>query len=98
MHHGPLNLVLTAVLGTLAWVAALFFHRFWRATHDRFFLLFALAFLALGVNWFGLSVTGIPDEARTSLYLVRLVAYVLIIAAVVDKNRAARRPTPPSRG
>jgi hypothetical protein len=76
-------------------VAGLFFLRFWRQTHDRLFLIFAAAFglLSLGrvaVVLFGHDVS----EARTSLvYLIRLVAFVLIIAAIVDKNRARPGPT-----
>ena len=75
-------------------VVGLFFIRFWRQTHDRLFLIFAAAFwlLALGrvaVTFFGHDV----NEARTSLvYTIRLAAFVLIIVAIVDKNRA--RPAP----
>jgi hypothetical protein len=70
-----------------AGTAALFFLRFWRETRDRFFALFAAAFGALAVNWTGLMIIKPPDEARTYLYLVRLLAFCLIIAAIVDKNR-----------
>ena len=65
---------------------ALFFARFWRETADRFFLLFALAFATFGVNRF-LLVALTDDEAETVVYVVRLLAFLLIIAAVVDKNR-----------
>jgi hypothetical protein len=71
--------------------AGIFFLRFWRETRDRLFVLFAVAFWAMGVNWAGLAATGAQDEARTYFYLVRLVAFVLIIVAVVDKNRARSR-------
>ena len=69
-------------------VAGLFFLRFWRQTRDRFFLVFALAFLALSLNWVGLAATSRADETRTYFYLLRLAAFVLIIGAIVDKNRA----------
>jgi hypothetical protein len=68
--------------------AGMFFFRFWRETRDRLFVLFAVAFWAMAVNWAGLAATGAQDEARTYFYLVRLVAFVVIIVAVVDKNRA----------
>ena len=74
-----------SALGACA--AGLFFLRFWRETRDRLFLLFALAFGAMAVNWVGLAATSPADEARTYFYLVRAVAFVVIIAAVVDKNR-----------
>jgi hypothetical protein len=69
-------------------VAGLFFLRFWRQTRDRFFLVFALAFWALSLNWLGLAATSNGDETRTYFYLLRLAAFVLIIVAIVDKNRA----------
>jgi hypothetical protein len=68
-------------------VTALFFVRFWRQTGDRLFASFALAFALLSVHWLTLSLT-VPDyELRPLLYLVRLLAFVLIIAAIIDKNR-----------
>ena len=67
---------------------AAFFHRFWRASKDRFFLLFAIAFLALALNWLGLAVIQPPRESAHYVYAIRLVAYALILAAIVDKNRS----------
>jgi hypothetical protein len=71
-------------------VAGLFFLRFWRETRDRLFAMFALAFWVLGVNWLGLALSEQP-ETRTFFYVLRLLAFVLILVAIVDKNRAARR-------
>ena len=68
-------------------VIGLFFLRFWRKTRDRLFAIFAAAFSLLGLNWLLLSFTE-GDEARTFLYLIRLVAFVLIIYGIWDKNRA----------
>jgi hypothetical protein len=75
------------VMGTF--VVALFFFRYWRITGDRLFMMFAFAFWALGINWLGLALLATTDEARTAFYLVRLLAFVLILAAIVDKNRGA---------
>jgi hypothetical protein len=72
-------------------VGGLFFLRFWRKTHDRLFAFFAASFFVLGINRFGLSLTHQHSEARTFFYLIRLIAFVLILFAIVDKNRAARR-------
>jgi len=71
-------------------VIALHFLRFHRETADRFFALFALAFATFAVNRFLLVVLE-DDEAATVVYVFRLLAFLLIIAAVVDKNR---RPAP----
>jgi hypothetical protein len=70
---------------------ALFFLRFWRATRDRLFGILALAFLVFAINRVVLTALGDDDEARTLVYLVRLVAFALIAVAIIDKNRP-RRP------
>ena len=68
-------------------VVALFFVRFWRSTGDRFFALFALAFAVFGANRFVLALVDEDHEHRALAYLVRLAAFVVIIVAIVDKNR-----------
>ncbi len=70
--------------------AALFFFRFWRESSDRLFAIFALAFVLLGTNRLILVALDETDEARTYVYIVRLVAFVLILIAVVGKNRETR--------
>jgi hypothetical protein len=68
----------------------LFFLRMWRESRDRFFALFGLAFWILALNWLAL-LWASPAEHRHYVYAIRLVAFVLILAAIVDKNRAAGR-------
>ena len=77
------------VMGCLG--IGIFFLRFWRKTHDRLFAHFAAAFWLLGLNWLLLSFIQ-QDEARTILYLIRLLAFVLILFAIWDKNRARSKP------
>jgi hypothetical protein len=67
-------------------IAALFFARFWRRTEDGLFLAFAAAFALLGLNQALLTLSGIPVEERSPLYLLRLTAFLLIIVAIVRKN------------
>ena len=67
--------------------AGLFFLRFWKQTRDRLFVIFAVAFWLMGINWLFLAFTR-EDEVRTYLYIIRLLAFVLIIYAIYDKNRA----------
>ena len=69
---------------------ALFFLRFWRETRDRFFALFAAAFWVLAADWVALALVNPTDETRHLFYLARLIAFGLIIAAIIDKNRQAR--------
>jgi hypothetical protein len=67
--------------------AGLYFLRFWRDTGDRLFLIFACSFWLLAVARFGLVMTG-EDEAdrRVYFYLLRLIAYLLILYAILEKN------------
>jgi Ca2+/Na+ antiporter len=78
---------LLGIMAAFNGVAALFFARFWRDTGDRLFAIFALAFLLLVVQRFLLSILGQQSEWQASVYLVRLAAYVMILVAILDKNR-----------
>lgn len=71
-------------------MAALFFLRFYRRTGDGLFLAFALAFALLGIGQALLALTDIPVEERSWLYLIRLAAFALILAAIWRKNRETR--------
>ena len=79
-------------------IAGLFFLQFWRASRDRLFVFFAVAFWLLGVQRLGLSFAS-PDTPGGTVWLpiLRLLAFLLILAAIVDKNRgtspARRRPS-----
>lgn len=67
--------------------AAVFFARFWYTSRDRFFAFFSAAFVLLAVNWFGVLQLGPTTESRHLVYLLRLLAFVLIAIAIIDKNR-----------
>jgi hypothetical protein len=84
---GMLNQFLRGVLAMGCWAIGLTFLRFWMPTRDRLFLFFCLAFWVLSLNWIGLAIVNPGDETRHYFYFVRLVAFVLIIAAIIDKNR-----------
>jgi hypothetical protein len=66
---------------------ALFFFRFWRRTADRLFLIFGAAFLLLMGERIVLVTIDVSHEFAPYVYLVRLLAFVLIIGAIIDKNR-----------
>jgi len=81
------NYLLTGAIGMASLIAALFFLRFWKTTRDRFFLYFAVSFLIQGVNRFFLA-QGVNAMDDTPIgYFFRLLAYMLIVIAVVEKNR-----------
>jgi hypothetical protein len=81
---------LYGAIAMAAATAALFFLRFYRRTRDRFFLYFFAAFsiesasrlLAVILHW--------SDTDSAWFYLLRVVAYGLILVGVIDKN--LRRP------
>jgi hypothetical protein len=82
------------VIGAIAMgflVASLFFLRFWRETRDRLFALFALSFFVLAVNRVGIGLAA-GSGVRDYLYGVRLLAFVLILLAILDKNRSRHPP------
>ena len=78
---------LQAVSATAAWVSATIFLRYWRQSRDMLFALFALAFMLLGVSWALLSIVNPVGEASPYIYGLRLVAFLLLIAAIIQKNR-----------
>jgi hypothetical protein len=71
-------------------VATLFFLRFWRKTSDRLFLAFAIAFALLALNQGIAQWLGAADERIGYTYLLRVLGFVLILGAIVDKNVARR--------
>jgi hypothetical protein len=78
------------LLGAIAMgsaLTALFFLRFWRETRDRLFAIFSIAFVLLGTTRVGLALSSEPREGHTYWYWVRLVAFLLILLAIADKNR-----------
>lgn len=76
---------LSGVLTTGYAVAALFFFRFWRESRDRLFGFFAIGFVVLGVQRTLLAFVP-PGEI---LYVIRLIAFLLIAAAILEKNRGS---------
>ena len=75
-------------------VIALFFLRFWRTTRDRFFLYFALSFLIEGLHRIYSSGEANMNESSPLHYLIRLVAYLLILWAIYEKNFPREKDRP----
>ena len=82
-----MNDMLIGAIATASIVAALFFLRFWRSTGDRFFLFFALSFFIDGINRVLLGGAAQSNDDAPAYYLIRLLAYGLILFAIFDKNR-----------
>lgn len=80
-------LLLTGAIAMGSLVAGLVFMRFWRQTRDVFFLCFGLSFWLEAGNRVALGLIDRTDESEPVFYLVRLVAYGLILYAIWHKNR-----------
>ena len=80
-----------------ALVIAVIFFRYWRQTRDRLFLGFALGFAVFAVSRLILAFLDEDDEGRVFVYGLRLLAFLLMLAAIVDKNRGAQAPPVPEQ-
>lgn len=80
---------LQGITATAAWVAGLFFFRFWRESGDRLFAYFGAAFWLLSSSWTLLGLFSPTEDTRPYIYAIRLLAFLLIIGGIVDKNRSS---------
>jgi uncharacterized membrane protein HdeD (DUF308 family) len=83
-----MNQLLLGAIAMANLIIGLFFLRFWKKTRDRFFLFFAVAFGLEGLNRALLGLIQSSNENEPVFYLVRLLSFVLILIAIVDKNKA----------
>lgn len=79
---------LLGIIVTCSLVAAAFFFKFWKQTRAPLFLAFTLAFVIEGANRVGFLLLPAPGLGNDLIYGVRLVSYLLILAAIVHRNRA----------
>lgn len=79
---------LLGIIVTCSFVAAAFFARFWRATRDLLFLGFAASFFLEGLNRMAFLFLENPRGGDESIYTIRLLSYLLILAAIAYKNRS----------
>lgn len=82
--------LLSGVIACGAFVAALHFFKSWRRSGDPLLGLFAAAFVVFAVNGVALGLTDPDAEVRVFLYTVRLVGFLLILIAIIGKNRVRR--------
>jgi zinc transporter ZupT len=86
-----MNDFLSGMTAALCCVAGLFFLRFWRKTRDRFFAFFATSMLLMALQRLvGLYLQD-DNEHLIAAYVIRLFSFVVILVAIVDKNRGGPR-------
>jgi hypothetical protein len=56
-------------------------------TTERLFLCFSLAFFLMALSRVLMAISVVSSDEHPVIYLVRVVAYGLIIFGIVDKNR-----------
>lgn len=81
-----LEAFLLGVIATTSITAGVFFLRFWKRTRDSLFLAFAVAFLIEGVNRIAVLEVERLNEGSPWTYIVRLIAFLIILAGILNKN------------
>lgn len=82
------------LLGAIAMgsaVVALVFLGYYRRTTDRLFLFFSASFALDTVGRVWMALWHSTDDASGTVYLLRVLSYLLILLAILDKNRSRPR-------
>jgi hypothetical protein len=82
---------LLGIIVTASFVSALYFLKFWHKTRDQLFLAFALAFAIEGANRIGFLFLERPNEGSALIYMVRMLAFLIILMAILHKNSKPRK-------
>jgi len=85
-----MNHFMSGLLTAMSATISLFFLKFFRESRDRLFAFFAAGFALLGLYWATPTLFTVHSETQHYWFLIRLGGFLLIIAGVIDKNRARR--------
>lgn len=88
LAHPVLDSFLLGFVSASCLVAALFFLRFWRSTRDTLFMAFTIFFAIEGANDAYVLTLPHPNQGSLAVTLVRLLAVLGILAAILWKNVA----------
>jgi len=88
--------LLSGAIAALAGLAAALLWRSYIRMRDRFFAYFATAFALLGATQLFLGVRNAPELNEPYAYVPRLAVFVLILIAILDKNRVSRPKSEPT--
>lgn len=87
-------LFLSGVTMLASWIAGIYFFRFWIKSHDRLFFMFGTAFWLMALERLALAFALNPlREEYYYFYIIRLIAFLIIIGAIIDKNRSNSQPS-----
>jgi hypothetical protein len=88
--NDPLVNTFLAGMVTAGFLAAgLYFARFWARSRDFLFLAFTVAFWLMALNEALVALAPPPAGGQSWFYPLRVIAFLLIAAAIVLKNAAA---------
>jgi uncharacterized membrane protein HdeD (DUF308 family) len=82
---------LLGVIATSSVMAGIFFLKFWKHTRDFLFIAFAIAFMIEGASRASVLLLERPNEGSPWIYVVRLLASLLILFAILKKNYSSAR-------
>lgn len=67
-----------------------FFLKYWARIREDLFLAFAVAFAILALSQALTTLLGLPLEERSYIYLLRLLAFIIVIVGILRKNVSNR--------
>jgi hypothetical protein len=79
--------LLVGAIAVAAFAAGLFFLRYWRSSKDPFFLYLMASFWLQAISYLIVGLTRSWNEATSAQYVVRVLAYGLILLAIWTKNQ-----------
>ena len=82
-----MNIFINGAIAMACAAIGMFFLKFWKNTRDRLFALFAVAFWMLAVDRIIINAIGQTETSSPEEYLPRLGAFLVIIVAIIEKNR-----------
>jgi hypothetical protein len=83
--------IISGALMMACFVVGMFFMKFWRKSHDKLFFMFALAFFTLSIERLVLGYLGTNNEISPKVYFFRMSAFLIILFAIINKNRDSKR-------
>lgn len=86
-----MNDIMVGAIAMASLVISMVFMRYWRNTGDRFFLWFALSFAIEGAHRIYSAMARTMAEDGALHYVIRVVAYGLILWAIYEKNWPRRK-------
>lgn len=81
------QIYLNGAISMATFVIGLRFLKYWRLSKDRFFIWFAAAFWTFGFGYALRTFDPHLSEHGHLVYLPRLFGFLMIIIAILDKNR-----------